>query len=267
MSDSCEYYRNLIPRMLLDDLPGELKQEIEAHVRQCESCRTEQVEYLQTIRALQTAEDLPLPHHFFVAEAPRHASLGDWLRGLSFTRKLAAAGTTLGVIAFLWLALSGLQFKAENGVYAFSFGPALPELTREDQSAELRAFATELRQVLDQAMEAEREQYLALLDGRLEESSRQLNDEQRRILRAAVDRSEQRMNQRIAITREVLQNQTTLSIETLYNTLQTQRSQDLALIRHSMAQSAIQNEAKDLETQAVLSTLLEVADLRLRQLN
>jgi hypothetical protein len=264
MSDKCELYRGLIPRILLHDLPADVQEKVEAHLRECESCQTEQAAYLQTLRTLQTVEDVEVPRHFLVEEPAPRPALADLLKGLALPWKLAAAGTTLGVLVFLWIAASGLQFRADNGVYAFSFGQPLPDLTRHDESAELQAVRSELTEFVTAAIQTEREQYLALLKTEIERSSRELNAEQKRLLRVAVTGIEERTNQSIAMTRELLENQAAVSMETLYDSLQDQRKQDLTQIRNSMVRSAIQNEVKELQTQVVLNTLLEATDLRLR---
>jgi len=59
--------------------------------------------------------------------------------------------------------------------------------------------------------------------------------------------------------------ETASSMDTLYARLQAQRSQDLALIRKSITDTARVSQANDRQTQEVLTTLLEVADLQIKR--
>ena len=266
MNDKCNQYRDLIPRALVGDLEACQAAGLEEHLVGCAECRAEREQYRETVEQLAMVEDEPVPGHFFVPADARNASFRDLLGSLAWPWKFAAAGVVTALLLLAGLGLSGLQFRAAGGVYAFSFGRPLPDLDSSAKSeAAIRALRAEMQNFVEQTVQSERKQYVATLRAELARSSRRLAPEQRQFLQLALDDIEKRMNERMATASAAMAAQTASSMDTLYATLQAQRSQDLTLIRKSITDTARVSEAKDRQTQEVLTTLLEVADLQIKR--
>lgn len=266
MSDKCRYYKDLIPRALLGDLEGGDSAELEEHLAGCAQCRREQEEYQDAVEQLGRVEDEPVPGHFFVpADAPS-ASWRELLATVGWPWRVATAGGVLALLLLAALGIARLQFRAENGVYAFSFGRPLPEFDNGAKTeAAIQALRVEMRGFVDETIQSERRLYLAALRSELARSSRDLSPEQKRFLQVALDDVEKRLDERVVNTGASIASKTAGSLDTLYATIQAQRTQDLALIRKSITDTARVNEAKERETQEVLNTLLEVADLQINR--
>ncbi|RPJ82457.1 MAG: hypothetical protein EHM18_15650 [Acidobacteria bacterium] len=172
----------------------------------------------------------------------------------------------MALLLLAGLGLSALQFRSAGGVYAFSFGRPLPDLdVNAKNEAALQALRLEMRSFVEKTIQSERKLYLATLRSELARSNRGLAPEQRRFLQVALDDIEKRMSERMVTTGAAVAAETASSMDTLYATLQAQRSQDLALIRKSITDTARVSQANDRQTQEVLTTLLEVADLQIKR--
>jgi hypothetical protein len=266
MNDKSNQYRDLIPRVLLGDLDAGRTAELEEHLAGCAECRTEREQYRETLEHLAAVENEPVPGHFFVPADARNTSFRDLFVGITWPWRLAAAGAVTVLLLLAGLGLSGLQFRAAGGVYAFSFGRPLPDPENSAKSeAAIRALRVEMRTFVEQTIQSERRQYLATLRTELARSSRKLAPEQQQFLQLALNDIENRMNERMVTAGATIAAQTASSMDTLYATIQAQRSQDLALIRKSITDTARVSEANDRQTQEVLTTLLEVADLQIKR--
>ncbi len=62
----CSNFRNLIPRALLSDLTREEQEALQAHLKDCAPCAQERELYLNTFSQLRSADDAPVPRHFFI---------------------------------------------------------------------------------------------------------------------------------------------------------------------------------------------------------
>ena len=268
-NDKCNEYRELILRAMLEDLPPDLRAELDTHLSGCTECRDEQALCEATRLELSDLEEAPVPRHFFVS--PDSERIGAWqlLRRLTLPWKLALAATLMAALLLAGLAASDFRFRAENGVYAFSFGQPLPQpASRTEVENQVKALRTELEGWVERKIVSERQLYLAALKIEVEKADgRRLTPQQSLMLRAALDEVEGRLTSRIDTTGSVLETKMADSVTSLYDRLQLQRAQDLIGIRSTLSQAAIQNEANDRQTHEVLSTLLEVADLRIREQN
>ncbi|RPJ57689.1 MAG: zf-HC2 domain-containing protein [Acidobacteria bacterium] len=266
MTDKCNHYRDLIPRALLGDLEAGRAAELEGHLSECAECRAEREQYGETLDHLAMVEDEPVPGHFFIPADARNASLRDLFGAVAWPWKLATATGLVALLLLAGLGLSALQFRSAGGVYAFSFGRPLPEWDNNAKNeAAIQALRVEMRSFVEETIQSERKQYLATLRSELARSSRGLAPEQRRFLQVALNDIEKRMNERMVTTGASIAAETASSMDTLYARLQAQRSQDLALIRKSITDTARVSQANDRQTQEVLTTLLEVADLQIKR--
>ncbi len=269
MSDKCQEYKELIPRALLEGLEPDLKARLESHLSACAECRDEKALYEATCQDLNAMEEVPVPRHFFVSPDSERIGILQLLARLAFPWKLALATGSLAMLLLAASALSDFRFRAENGVYAFSFGKPLPEqASRAQVEEQVKALRTELEGWVEQKVKSERQRYLTALKAEVEKAdSRGLTPQQSLMLRTALAEAENRMADRIDSEGAALETRMAGSVTSLYDTVQAQRAEDLISIRGTISAAAIRNEANDRETNEVLSTLLEVADLRIRGQN
>jgi hypothetical protein len=91
-----------------------------------------------------------------------------------------------------------------------------------------------------------------------------LSDRQRDLLQAGFTRLENRFNDRLLTSQAALQGGTEKSLDNLYQLLRLERQQEVAAITDRIDLVAARSEAKTAQTDAVLSTLLDVAEQRVR---
>ena len=60
----------------MEELAGEERKDLEAHLTQCSQCRSEQQAYQQTLRQLAFVENEDVPRHFFIY--PEEKALSPW---------------------------------------------------------------------------------------------------------------------------------------------------------------------------------------------
>ena len=264
MKSTCEEARSWVPRALMNDLAPADQQALDAHLADCTACACEQRLYIDTLSQVRSVSDVPVPRHFFVYPEERRFSVMQFLRGLTPGWKLAAsfAAMTLAIVAILGAAR--VQFRAEQGVYSFSFGRPLPIMAPAKdsaaQAAQIEALRVELRGLLEARSRTERAEWMKALQQEIDESNRS-SDRQRQQWNAALANLESRLNGRLDESAVVLRAGLQQSTNDVFRALQRQRQQDLALTSTRLERLATQGELKDQETDEILATLLQVARL------
>lgn len=268
MNKSCERYVAMIAAAVIGDLNADDKRELESHISECASCAQEFQLYRTTIEQMKTgAAEVDPPRHFFVYPEERR-SFWNWIGAWGHGWRAAAALAGFLIIAAVGLAASGFQLRAENGVYAFSFGKPIAAQTNDDSGRilELRqALKQELIAIIRETAEQERTRQAKLLDDRLKNVNGRLTAEQRQAIAQILDANNTRIDTRITAGEALLEARTKNALDTMYRAVQTQRAQDLTRIRASLVQAALKDEAQDSEAQAMLDTLMQVAELNVRR--
>ena len=95
-------------------------------------------------------------------------------------------------------------------------------------------------------------------------SNKAIGREQRALLEQAINNVELRMGQLVSTTAASLEKKTDRSVQELYRKVSLERARDLAAIDNRMNLLAINGEVKSTQTDAILTTLLQVAELRMR---
>lgn len=261
MSTECSHIRGQIPQALAGDLDAAEQRLLQAHLQVCEECAREHQEWAGAIEQLAAAGDVPVPRHFFVyPESARQT--WNWLSWLGGGWKVAAAATSA---LFLLAVLVGLNFQArvDGGVYTFSFGKPLPILTPASPAVDVAALR---RQILEQVqVEINRQRSAWLRDVRQElaRAGNALTGRQKQQLDVALADLEARVNRRVGQTGTNLQVVWNQSLADLYQTLQIQRRQDHVALER-LDRLVLQGEMKRSETEAVVDTLLQVAEFKLK---
>lgn len=263
MSMSCDHSREQIGRALLDDLAREERQALEAHLAECPACSLEQELYAATVHQLRSTCDVAVPRHFFVH--PKTVRFTPWhlFLQLSLSWRIATAATVILLLIGVGLLTANIQFKAENGIYSFSFGkPPISRPVQATRGADAEALKRELLIAVEEKIQNERLQLIHLLQSELKASTTSASHEQRQFLQAALHDVETRLNGQLVSTGEALQARNERTMLSLYGAWQAQRQHDLAGINDSLGKMVARGEVKEQQTDAILNTLIQVAELK-----
>ena len=124
-------------------------------------------------------------------------SVMGFLRGVTPGWKLASS-LAIGTMAILAVLVAArFQFRAEQGVYSFSFGRPLPVATPvKDSAARIESLRAELTGLLQATSRAERVEWMNALQREMKESNR-YNSRQQKQWNAALAKLETRLNERM----------------------------------------------------------------------
>jgi hypothetical protein len=261
MKSTCEEARSWMPRALMSDLAPAEQQALNLHLAECASCANEQRLYIDTLSQVRAVSDSPVPRHFFVYPDESSSTLGGLLGRLAPGWKLAGSLALLVLTMVVSLTTARFQFRADRGIYSFSFGRPLPVAAPAgDSAAQVQALRRELLGVLEARSQAERSDWMSALRREIEASSR-YDSRQRQQWNVALANLENRLNERIEESSATLTAGIAQSASNVFQALQRQRQQDLALTRTQLEHLATHGELKDRETDEILSALLQVARL------
>ncbi|HSR66974.1 MAG TPA: zf-HC2 domain-containing protein [Acidobacteriota bacterium] len=128
----CRHSREIAP-YLMDDLSASQRRALRQHLRQCDVCRREKESLQETFAALESLEDVPVPHHFFVPQDEARLSLLQaWGRLSSLGRALVALAALL-LLTVAGLAAGGFRLQVTDGVLTAGFGSAPPSSLSEER--------------------------------------------------------------------------------------------------------------------------------------
>ena len=267
MADDCIPYKNLIPRALVADLSPEEQRRLDAHLAECRPCERERRLYAETVLRLNAnQQDEPIPRHFFVY--PEESRVVPWRAFLQMPRAWQAAVASvvlvLGILSAA--ALARLQVRAEDGAVVLGFGRLPDRVDPEPRTPQIDTQALETR-ILKLAEERSRRdvaEWMRTLRAELARSSRAISREQNIVLAQALDNLETRMGTIVAAAATDLEKRSDQSIDDLYTKISTERTRDLAAVQDRIDLLAVSGEMKSSQTDVILQTLLQVAELRLR---
>lgn len=264
MSTGCDHYRNQIPRALLSDLDSAQQQALDRHLAECAPCSAEKELYAQTFRRMNSVEDVPVPRHFLVYPEEGSASPWSLFRGLSPVWQGSLAAAVLILLMTSAMAASRMQFKAENGVYSISFGRISPAKALPAPAPTLDTAALEARllRTVEDRNRKEGLEWIRTLRAEMARSQKSITREQGVLLRTALDNLEARMNVRVDQTARALDDRNSRSLATFYQAMQLQRDSDRAIVDSRLNRLALNGEIKSNQTDAILETLIQVAENR-----
>ncbi len=266
MAVTCREYKSYIPRAILRDLSQEEQEALDQHLAECSPCNREHRMYSETIRQLGSGLDVPVPRHFFVY--PEESQGTPWHVFLRMSRGWqAATATALVVLGFASLmAVSQLQIRSEGGALMIGFGRLPERRLPATQAAEADTSALEAR-ILKAAADRSRQdnlEFMRTLRAELTRSSKAIGREQRALLEQAMNNVELRMGQLVSATAYSLESKTDRSIQDVYRKVSMERARDMAAVDNRIRLLAINGEVKNTQTDAILATLLQVAELRMQ---
>jgi len=266
MTATCREYKSYIPRAILGDLSQEEQKALDQHLAECSPCNREHRMYGDTVRQLSAGQNVPVPRHFFVY--PEESLGTPWHAFLRMSRAWqAATATVLLALGFAsLLAISRLQIRSEDGALVLAFGTLPERKPPAPQAPQMDTSALEAR-ILKAAAESSRQdnlEFLRTLRAEIARSNKAIGREQRALLERAINNAELRMGQLVSTTAANLERKTDRSVQEVYRKVSLERARDLAAVDNRINLLAINGEVKSTQTDAILATLLQVAELRMQ---
>jgi hypothetical protein len=252
MKSECSEYQKKIAGFFLGDLGEADRKALEEHLAACPSCRSEHAGYAEAIELLRSAGDETVPRHFFVhgEEQVRNP----WQL---FCRMRPAWRAAMAAVAALFLvicaaAASRIQIRSGSSGWAVSFGGVDIEALKAD---------------ILKAAEAQNRKFVA---GRVQEvraeiaqSSAAAARQQREYVAAELSRLDSKLGKRVELAEGSVRADAQNMVFNVYQTVSRQRAQDLGIVNLRFDALEANNAIKTRQTNDVLGTLLQAAELRL----
>jgi hypothetical protein len=221
----CRFFREQIVLEGYEELETEAKQSLEAHLRTCRECEQFQVSLNETQQALNQWTEADRPINIEALYGAIQSKPLPWWSQLPAWRWLAwgVAACLILVFSLSALAWIGVDLKWEDSGLTLRIGKEpIPEITEQ-----------ELVRLLQAERHATQVEIVKQLQGTLAEFSEQLQ--------VHLDERQKQANAQLAL---------------IYHGLQSQRVQDLELIRQELQHLAGATEAELLETQRAFEFIL-----------
>jgi hypothetical protein len=242
MKTECGEYQAKIGRFLLGDLTQKEREALEEHLAECPQCQSEQESYARTLNLMQSADSEPIPRHFFIQ--PQERALNPW----ELFRMLKPRWQAITfVFAGLFL-LAGV-----GGVMGF---------TRA--RIDVTAIKTDFLKAADAQNRRTAESFLQEVRAEIARSRTDLTQQQKADLTAALDRMDSRMTGRLKLAEVSVRDDAQKMAVDVYRTISQQRAQDLNLINLRFDGIEASSTLETRQNDAILNTLLQVAELKLK---
>jgi hypothetical protein len=255
MNSECSEHQKNIPALILGELTAEQQGRLEAHLATCSHCRSERESYSSTIRQLASVGEEEVPHHFFVYPEDRVSNPWRFFRlmPLGWQAGLACAVMLLFVVGVA--AISRLQIRANPNGWAISFGHSDIDLATLKQDI-LKAAENNNRDA--------RAAWLQEVRDQISRSNDSLSHQQKVQLTEALAQMDSRITGRITHSAGQTRADTQKLVSDLYQAVSRDRARDLEAINLRFDSTDANNAIKARQTNEILGTLLQVADLRLK---
>jgi len=220
---------------------------------------------LDVLEQLRLKTDVTVPRHFFVGEQEVRPTPWSVFQQMSLAWRTVTALVLLALGTLGAMAISILQIRAEGQNITLSFGRPV-ESTRDNAHTSMNVdnLKTDIVQVLEERSRQEHLSWVQEMKTELARSGQKWNRQQQKSLQVAMAGLEARVTDRM-ISRDLsLQANWKQSLVDLYGTIQIQRRRDLQLTKNGIDRLATQGEARSNETEAILATLLQAAEYRIK---
>lgn len=262
MNDPCANFKNLIPRSLMGETNGAEEKALESHLPDCPPCAAYREQILQTLQQLQSMNDVAVPRHFFLYPQANRTSVTNLFSRLSPAWKATLAACMTMILLLTGFLADRVRWDFNEGVLALSFGPSTTPGVHASYPVDAQAFKAELVQLVEGKLRQEHLRWIQAIREDLSEFSAALTEEQQGMLQARLQRSEAQVDQQMAVTQTMLQEQTDRSLKNLYAILRAERQRDLSVLTDRLDRMAEHGTARENEIDNVLATLIELAELR-----
>jgi hypothetical protein len=263
MKTGCSTYQSQIPKALMGELNASDQQALESHVEECSVCFRERELYAETVKQLSSAADVSVPRHFFVYSGEATASRWQALPRLLLSWRTAAIAAGLAAVV---LALAPMQVRSERGAFVISFGhpAATAQPSASVEAIDVAKLKAEILSVVEERFRADRVEVIRTMRAELASSNAAFTRKQRALLETALSGAEARLDERLAATATSLETGTRNSLALFYRTMALQNERDFTAVNDRLNRLALSGEIKNNQTDAILETLLEVAEVRIK---
>ena len=217
----CRFFREQLVLEGYDELDAEAKKSLKAHLQTCRECEQFQLNLTETQQALDQSTEVDRPIDIAALHKAIQPKPLPWWSRLPAWRWLSWGMATCLILVFSLSALAwiGVDLKWEDRGLTLRIGQEMvPEITEQE---------------LVRLLQAERNATQIQLQGMLDEFSKQLQ-----------------------VHLDERQNQANAQLGLIYQGLQSQRVQDLELIRQELQHLAGATEAEFLETHRAFEFIL-----------
>ena len=265
MKLNCELVQQWIPQELLSDLGLEEKRLLESHLSTCAACRQEKERYLSFLPLLNKDVDRPVPKHFFINPAATAESTWIAFTRLSFAWRtgLVAATAFLITLGGFVMAKTRIDVGKHGITLAMGRSDLLPDKATYIRQTDLQNIRQELTSLLQQKSQSERLEFISMLKEELTKTNRSLSSSQQQWVLASLRKVEDRLDEKILSTGTIIQAQNQQALANLSTSFSRQREKDLNLIDTGVRALARQDALKNEQTDAILDTLIQVAELKM----
>ncbi len=264
MNRNCSFYREWIPKSVLADLSGEEQRELSRHLSECASCAAESEMYATTIGQMKSLGNVDVPKHFFVYPEERSFSPWGLFRLLSPAWQAGIAACILLVGTMTALVAAKVQVRGGKDGLVIAFGKMPETRTLPAPTLDTSRLEERILKIAEEQNRKESTEWVRTLRSEISQSQKTLTQNQRTILETALAGLENRMNNRVEASARALEERGDRSMTNLYQTLSRQRDRDMTAIDTRLSRIALNGEIKNNQTDAILETLLQVAELRLK---
>ncbi len=253
MSSDCEYFRSRLAKTLFEPTDKAEKRALESHLRECPDCRDELEATRRTVQTLKGWEDQPVPRHFFVYQPePRWGrGWGAWGWGALATAALVLLAT--GIV------LSQIQVRIEPGVLTIGW----QQLPAQQPVWDPEELKTEVMELVDQRLQEQDRQWQSHLQAVSDRVGEESSSRERQ-LRGSIADLERRQAQQLETRSAALEADYEENLLRLWRVLQARHEKDFGLIREQLQLMTVSDEIHDTRNEALVATLLQMADLRLQ---
>jgi hypothetical protein len=266
MTAECSSYRNLIPRAMMGDLSAEEQHSLNLHLAECAPCHHEHVQYAETLRQMRSVSDVPVPRHFFVYREYRAENPWQLFRRMSLAWQGAIATVILLFGVLTASAALRLNIRSENGAWILSLGKPITRNITPAQTppVDIADIEAKILKVVEEKNRMEKIEWVRTLRIEIEKSSRSMTERQHKILQVALSDLEMRLGGQVAVTARSLEERSDKGLSSLYQAVSAERERDMATLYNRLDRLAVNGEMRSSQTDAILETLLQVAELKLK---
>jgi hypothetical protein len=256
MRSECGKYQKQIPELLLGDLAEEDRHALEEHLAKCPDCRSERESYIRTLDLMRSVDDESVPHHFFIPPQQEISNPWQLFKQMKPIWKAMAAAAAILFLLIGVAAVSRMQIRSDSDGWAVSFGPSNIDVAALKQDI-LNTAEERSRQAITSRYQKVRSE--------MESTFTDLTQKQQNELMAALARVDSRLTGRLDIAEAQMKDDKQNLASEIYRTVAQQRAQDLEVINLRFDSFEANNAIKDRQTNALLGTLVDVAELSLRE--
>jgi len=251
MSRKCEDFQNMIKDELAGELSLENQSELAVHLADCSICLHERQELQRTFGMLKSLEEQPVPGHFFVYEQPK-ASLLERFRGIPKGFRWAAATGFACLLLLAGFIISNISIRVGESRIILAYGDPITEPDVQD-------IRREFEQKLLDARREDQRVFAGLLEEQRKLYNGSLNQYYQRV-DTRVNNLEGQLVETINDNNAALQARLEGTMIQYGELMKAQYQNDLRDINRRLTQITLEGRLRDNQTDALMNTLVQLAD-------